>query len=606
MEKVRDVVKKFKCPDWVYLILLTVYSMRHVHWGLDLLDTGYSYINFQYMDYEHMDSMWLFSTYLANGIGSVITKLPFGDKLLGLNFYTTLFVAALAIIGYFFCTRKLKMSKGITFLGEFIALSLCWCPSSVLYNYFSYLMVAICVICLYKGLTEEKKTLLFVAGICLGVNVLTRFSNLPQMALILAVWAYGVLQARESKEKGAFKSTINRTLWCLGGYLTGLIAMLSYIHIRYGIDEYIMGISRLFGMTETATDYSPINMVLSVIYSYYENIYWVLKMVYYVLIAMVLWAVVDLLKQHVRFARDNKSVQKVFNIIAGTVTIALVGVMIRNFYVGGLCVLDFYGYDSIRNPSILFMMLTMVIAFIKLIRRDVSIEDKLVGIIIVLVLFISSIGSNNGIYSSLNNLFLAAPYTLWNSYIFICKVKDRVIKKTFISVFPIKAMLIGFLMFYGFQTTMFGYTYFYTEAEGAKNVVATVDNIELLDGIKMSPEKAEEISLTYDHIVENGLQDRESIVVGHIPSAAYYLQLAPAFNSWPSLDSYHLDQMRLDIEELQEQIDAGEVKPPVIIAAKSYPDYEIDEKWTLLLAFMEENGYEREFEIGEFILYEAK
>lgn len=605
MEKVKDVVKNCKCLDGVYIVLLTLYSMRHVHWGLDLLDTGYSYINFQYMDFEHMDSMWLFSTYLSNAIGNFITKLPFADRLLGLNIYTTLFVAALAIVGYFFCTRKLKISKGIAFVGELVALSLCWCPSSVLYNYFSYLMVAVCVVFLYKGLIEEKKVLLFVAGICLGANVLSRFSNLPQMALILAVWAYGILQARMQNEKGALQLTVNRTLWCLGGYLTGIIPLLLYIHIRYGLDEYIMGISRLFGMTETATDYSPLNMILSVVYSYYENIYWVLKMVCYVLIGVVLWAVVGVLKEKVSAFQKEKT-QTILNIIAGACSIALAAVMIRNFYADGLCVLDFYGYDSIRNPSILFMMLTMVIAFIKLIDQRVSIADKLAGIIIVLVLFISSIGSNNGIYSSMNNLFFAAPYTLWNCYRFICEAKDMVFKKISISTMPVKAMLIGFLLFYGVQTAMFGYTFFYTEAVGAKNVVAYVDQIELLEGIKMSPEKAEEISKAYDHIVSEGLEDRESIVVGHIPSAAYYLQLAPAFNSWPSLHSYHLDQMLLDVEELQGQIDAGEVEPPVIIAAKSYPDYEIDPKWTLLLEFMEKNEYKRAFEVGELILYEAR
>ena len=62
--------------------------------------------------------------------------------------------------------------------------------------------------------------------------------------------------------------------------------------------------------------------------------------------------------------------------------------------------LDFYGYDSIRNPSILFMMLTMAIVAIKCIRKDVSKEDKLIGVLIVLVVVISSIGSNNGIYSA--------------------------------------------------------------------------------------------------------------------------------------------------------------------------------------------------------------
>ena len=122
----------------------------------------------------------------------------------------------------------------------------------------------------------------------------------------------------------------------------------------------------------------------------------------------------------------------------------------------------------------------------------------------------------------------------------------------------------------------------------------------------MSPERAEEITVAYEYVQEHGIQDRESIHVGHRPSIAYYLQLAPAFNSWPSLHSYHLNQMTLDVEELQRQINRGEVEPPVIIGATSYPDYDVDPKWTLLLEFMEENGYERTLEVGEFVFYEAR
>ena len=47
---------------WNFLpwLILLIYPMRHVNWGLDLWDTGYNYANFLYMGTEHMDPMWLF------------------------------------------------------------------------------------------------------------------------------------------------------------------------------------------------------------------------------------------------------------------------------------------------------------------------------------------------------------------------------------------------------------------------------------------------------------------------------------------------------------------------------------------------------------------
>ena len=183
------------------IVILAFYPLRHIYWGLDLQDTGYNYANFQYMGTEHMDPMWLFSTYLSNGVGHLLMKLPNGNMLAGINLYTGLFAGALALIGYFFCTRKLKMPKVIAFAGEMTALSLCWCPTASFYNYLTYLFFLISSVLLYLGLTGERKGYLVCAGVFLGANVLVRFSNLPQMGMILAVWAYDILCVLEEKTK---------------------------------------------------------------------------------------------------------------------------------------------------------------------------------------------------------------------------------------------------------------------------------------------------------------------------------------------------------------------------------------------------------------------
>ena len=192
------------------IVILAFYPLRHIGWGLDLWDTGYNYANFQYMGTKHMDSMWLFSTYLTNAVGNMLTKLQGGDTLMGMNLYTGLFAGALALIGYFFCTRKLKMPKAIVFLGEMTALSLCWCPTASLYNYLTYVLFLFSVIFLYLGLVRDKKGYLVCAGVLLGSNVLVRFSNLPEAAMIVAVWAYDIIlwleeawqQGRESVAGG--------------------------------------------------------------------------------------------------------------------------------------------------------------------------------------------------------------------------------------------------------------------------------------------------------------------------------------------------------------------------------------------------------------------
>ena len=49
----------------------------------------------------------------------------------------------------------------------------------------------------------EKRAYLFGAGVFLGANVLVRFSNLPQMGMVLAVWAYDFIAYRLEKKEDA-------------------------------------------------------------------------------------------------------------------------------------------------------------------------------------------------------------------------------------------------------------------------------------------------------------------------------------------------------------------------------------------------------------------
>ena len=118
--------------DSFALIVLSLYPFRNIHNGLDLWDTGYNYANFEYMGLTSMDPMWLFSTYLSNAIGHLMTLLPYGHTLRGLNFYTAFVPALMAVGMYLFFTRHLKFPGWIVFFAEYASLSLCWAPTAVL------------------------------------------------------------------------------------------------------------------------------------------------------------------------------------------------------------------------------------------------------------------------------------------------------------------------------------------------------------------------------------------------------------------------------------------------------------------------------------------
>uniref|UniRef100_UPI0040561747 hypothetical protein n=1 Tax=Acetatifactor sp. TaxID=1872090 RepID=UPI0040561747 len=637
-----NVRNKYAFWESLYVLVLGLYPLRHIYIGLDLWDTGYNYANFQYI--EHMDPMWFFSTYLSNIVGNFLMKLPSAGSLAGMNLYTGLFVSALALMGYFFCTKKLKISPLITFIGEFVAISLCWCPTAKLYDYLTYVLFLGCVMLLYQGLIREKKWYLFIAGICLGTNVLVRFSNVPEAAMIIAVWAYGVIEALEWRKEqkigrnaqttgkrdvadksGALARTVHRTLWCLGGYLAALAVLFGYIGIRYGLDEYIAGIQRLFAMTDKATDYKAASMLMGMVSIYKENLYWFVRMLMIVLVGMLVFAFVRALFHFCKPLVGNVMLKALANKCCYGIAILLGIAMLVWLYVRGFCGLEFYSYDPILRPGILFLMLTMFIAVICIFRRNCPKEVKLISGMVLLIVLLTSIGSNNGVYPSINNLFLVAPYTIWQCAVFAGKVKERAIcsvKKNregkvqigrFMLVlhpFPAKCVIAAFLAMFLFQSTMFGVTFVFAEATGVQNTTATVENNVILKGIQMSPERAEWLSSISAYVEENELQGKEVILYSGfrkgIPALSYYLQMPPAFNSWSELDSYSIMQMEADMEELREEIEEKEAEHPVVIVDRMNLEHlKQDAKWQLIEEFMEHYNYQQTFENEKFVMWEA-
>lgn len=617
----------------LFIVILVFYPLRHIGWGLDLWDTGYNYANFQYMGTEHMDSMWLFSTYLANALGNLFTGLPNGDTLKGMNLYTGLMVSGLALTGFFFCTRKLKIPRVIAFAGEMIAISLCWCPTAVLYNYLTYALYLGSFILLYLGLAEERKGCLIGAGVLLGANVLVRFSNLPEAAMILAVWAYdGILwledrkaEPKVGKGKAFWSRLLSHTGWCLLGYLGALAFLLLDIHIRYGIGEYAAGIGRLFSMTDRAADYKPIAMILGIAEQYLENMYWVVRMGLILLGGTVLFAGSGWLEARVSgLGKQGEGTGRVLHIgtrlLWGAVSIA----MIVWLYYREFCSLLFYSYDPIWRPGPIFLMLTILMALIRIFHKNSPREEKLISGMVILVILLTPIGSNNGILPSLNNLFVAAPYTLWQSWRFLRYAGDRRIKAgIWLSAFPAKSILAAFLGLCLFQFAAFGAQFAFAEATGIQNATAVVENNRVLNNVRMSPEKAEWMTELSAFVNENALEGKPVILYGWIPALAYYLQMPPAFNSWCDLDSYDPEIMKEELVLLEEMIlQKGEEKP-VIILENRYAVYEEggaaalsaaglsgqkefakDTKWTMLLEFMEHLDYKQSFRNEKFGLYQ--
>lgn len=580
------------CCSYIFPLILLLYPLRHIHWGLDLWDTGYNYANFRYMGLEHMDSMWLFSTYLANAVGHFFTLLPGGHTLLFMNLYTGLFTSLLALLAYWFLTRRAKLPAGVVFVGEFAAISLCFCPTALLYNYLTYALFLAGVLFLYEGLLQDKNRYLVLAGVMLGTNVFVRFSNLPEAAMIVGVWAYGVICRKK------WQKVLKETGFCMLGYIGAVLCFIGFLSLRYGLSSYVEGIRRLFAMTETATDYKASSMLYRMFSEYIENLYWVNRILFFAVPGIIVCMILPK-----SFAWVKKAACAVF------AAAAAVWLYTRKDAQGNssFCDLRFDEYSSMQKPATLFLILTLFVCLVRVFGRKTEKKEKLLAGLIFLSVLLTSIGSNNGLFTSFNNLFLAAPYVLWNIYRLCRSKKEWKIPL----ILPIKVLAIMFTAIFLFQSIGFGTRFVFAEATGVKSTAAAVENNAVLKGIRMSEERARWLSEISAYVSENKLTGREVILYGYIPSLSFYLEMPSAFNPWSDLASYSVFSMEAAMEETKKELAEGK-EPPVVILNKDCAADDVSElpvvsdpKLAMIMQFMKDYNYQEAFSNDKFVLYEA-
>jgi hypothetical protein len=250
---------------------------------------------------------------------------------------------------------------------------------------------------------------------------------------------------------------------------------------------------------------------------------------------------------------------------------------------------------------------------------------------LILVVLLTSLGSNNGVYPSLNNLFAAGPYTLWQCCRFVQSVREwrpRRIPGLVVSAFPAKTVLVAFLALFLSQISQFGAAFVFAESTGVQDITCVIENNEVLSGVKMSPEKAQWMTELSAYAEENDLNGQEVILYGNIPSLSYYLQMPAAFNPWSELDSYQAVYMEEALQQLAEAIEAGGRRCPVVICEKNYARYleggekllresgvsegtvakilEHERKIQLLRDFTERFNYDLTYENEKFVVYQAR
>ena len=274
-------LKKLQKPLERYILplILLLWPMVSAASGINLMDAGYALGNYRYLGRDGAD-MWFLATFLANELGKLFEALPGGGTMLGMNLYTSLLLSGSALVVY--CVFRRIFPGWMIFIGEILAESLCWCPTVILYNWLSTFLLTLGCAFLFIGVSgiPQRKRWYILAGVCLGMNVTVKTSNLLDVILILALWFWCAVV------KTGAAALVKRTLLCVLGYGIGFMASYLLSAVQYGPGAYFSMIPELLGLTSSMQDYTLSGMLFDTARAYGSALRWFLILVLCVIVGM--------------------------------------------------------------------------------------------------------------------------------------------------------------------------------------------------------------------------------------------------------------------------------------------------------------------------------
>ncbi len=575
-------------------LILLVYPLRHATVGLDLMDAGYALGNYHFFD--SLNQTWKLATYLANVTGVLLSELPFGDTWIGMNVYCGLLIGAVAAGVYLFLWKeygqKRKLFSILLFVSELTALSLCWAPAVILYHYLGYLLMTVAVIVLFQAMRKERKKYFVIAGVILGICVTVRMPNITYMAFILPVWLdcfWNRGAAGQETKKNAWLGRLAaHTLYCISGYLTALLVPLAVISARYGMTAYPQMISSLFGMTDHATDYRPTSMITAMFEDYIQYSVWLLLFAGYMAAGLLFF---NLLDRFVKTAQKNK-ITNAFKVLY---TLGLL-VVLRFCYGRGMFDFAYNDNFSMYKWVTVYLLIVIALCIWLLWNKDAGREFRLWAVFLLVIIFVTPLGSNNGLYPIINNLFLVAPVSLW-----MIESVFRKSCKLGLKSYAFRVTLGFILVCTAVQSVLFGIRFvFHDKGVQENNSRIALQCGSAGAGLATTADKEEALRELDEYLCQNDLNKKQVILYGNIPSIAYLFDMEPAiFTTWADLDSNGIDLLEADLNNL-----SGETAPdalPVIILGRSSVESLTEanghtyQKLMLIMDFAEGNGYRQCF-----------
>ncbi len=537
----------------IFGAILFIIPFVNFNYGINLDDIGYNLANYE--NAPGINQTWLISTILSIFTGKGLTFLPFGHRMAGMVFYCSLLFGIVSVLFYRYMSRT--FSPVIAFVGELTAVLMCWCPKTILYHYLGYFLFSFATVLLVEGLVRERKLFLVLSGAVLALNVFVRFPNITELALAAVFIWFFILEK---------KFDLKPVLYFAGSYVVIFMVGFFTIELCFGKGSYINMIASLFSMTDTATAYTPASMVLSIFTGYLE------KAKYFVVLAI---------PACVFFLLEKLNLKKGWRYTFYGLDVLISFGLLRVYKYLGLFGFFYADYACFYLFAVIFLMIGIIACLYAAFNPGYDKRVRLYALAAIIIIFITPLGSNNGLYTIINNQFITAPLTLY--IIFNPVLEKKKVNSLQISAF----IIVGCLLFQG---TFFTYYFRFHEQMMGKDFVE-VTQVPKLKGMYTIPDKVKQLEGLYDFLEENNLTGTQTVMYGNIPFVSYAMELPNAISHiWPSLASYPTYEFEGELLELS--------NPPLVIYSAQYchdllSDTVTDftDKEQLLHDYMSSNNY---------------
>ncbi|SEP96978.1 hypothetical protein [Butyrivibrio sp. TB] len=586
-DKVYSKLKKFQpiSEQFLFPILLLIFPFVSIDQGLDISDTLYSLGNYEF--YELMDTNWKLSIIIPSAFGHLLTFLPGAGTVLGMKIYTTLVISAMALLVYY--GLKTVIPGWMLFTGEWIAESVCWCPSAILYNYMTYFFMTFGILFLLSAIMTaegaKQKRRLFLAGVLLGINVAVRLPNVLEAGFILVLWFADFL------EKKKLRDSVRSTIVCIGGYVTGAGVCICGTVLAYGLASYGAMINWLFGIANDSQSTHGTSYTLRTTIEAYGH-------TFNVMIIMIPCIVAGVILFKLRF-------KKVWMLrLAKILYIIGIFVLVRYYFAEGVFTTNYYYYDSMFQAAMMFIILSGVMDVLDIISGIMdrlgyvsfmpgTNGERIFAMVSILIILITPLGSDNYTFPLVNNLILVAPITLTQLRRVIRRSRGGAVH------FPWHAMALMVVVVLLIQGTLFKYGFSFIDGmDGTRRDIRMSSEIPKAAGLETTADNAVELIKLYNVLKDNGLLEYKLLQFGNAPGMSYLFDMEPAiYTTWPMLASNRIEDFDHALMNMTDY--------PVIVTDADIDGvgYGVSDKLDILMDYIASNDYNIIFEDEKYVVY---